>query len=117
VMNVLDNAVKWSPAGGTVAVDIAGTTITVVDNGPGISPNDIPHVFDRFWRAATSRSMPGSGLGLSIVRRIVDDHHGDVAVDANPAGGTRVRITLPPAVERPSHHRRTDEHPRHGRPR
>jgi two-component system sensor histidine kinase MprB len=117
VMNVLDNAVKWSPAGGTVAVDIAGTTITVVDNGPGISPNDIPHVFDRFWRAATSRSMPGSGLGLSIVRRVVDDHHGDVAVDANPAGGTRVRITLPPAVERPSHHRRTDEHPRHGRPR
>ena len=94
VMNVLDNAVKWSPPSGAVEVTVAGTTLTVVDHGPGISPADLPHVFDRFWRAPSSRSMPGSGLGLSIVRRVVDDHQGDVMIDADPSGGTRVRISL-----------------------
>ncbi|HEY0519503.1 MAG TPA: HAMP domain-containing sensor histidine kinase, partial [Ilumatobacteraceae bacterium] len=101
VMNVLDNAVKWSPPAGTVDVDISGTTITVADRGPGISPDDVSHVFDRFWRAPASRSMPGSGLGLSIVRQVVDDHHGHVAIEHNPGGGTQVRITLPAAATSP----------------
>jgi two-component system, OmpR family, sensor histidine kinase MprB len=95
VMNVLDNAVKWSPAAGTVDVNISGTTVTVTDHGPGISAEDAPHVFERFWRAPASRSMPGSGLGLSIVRQIVDDHHGQVAIAPNPGGGTQVILTLP----------------------
>jgi two-component system sensor histidine kinase MprB len=98
VMNVLDNAVKWSPTDGTVVVEVTGTAITVTDNGCGISAEQIPHVFDRFWRAPAARAMPGSGLGLSIVRRVVDDHHGQVAIDPNPDGGTRVRIALPAAV-------------------
>jgi two-component system, OmpR family, sensor histidine kinase MprB len=94
VMNVLDNAVKWSPPAATVDVDVTGTTITVTDRGPGISDDDAPHVFDRFWRAAASRSLPGSGLGLSIVRQVAEDHEGHVAISPNPGGGTQVRITL-----------------------
>jgi two-component system sensor histidine kinase MprB len=98
VMNVLDNAVKWSPAGGTVRVDVAGTVVTITDHGSGISAEEAPHVFDRFWRAPAARSMPGSGLGLSIVRRVVDDHHGAVTVEPDPEGGTRVRIELPAMI-------------------
>ena len=98
VMNVLDNAVKWSPPEGTVDVIISGTTVTVTDHGPGISADDASHVFDRFWRAPASRAMPGSGLGLSIVRQVVDDHHGQVTIAPNPGGGTRVQITLPAAA-------------------
>ncbi|MCU1400661.1 MAG: ATP-binding region, ATPase domain protein, partial [Acidimicrobiales bacterium] len=102
VMNVLDNAVKWSPPSATVEVDVVGTALTVADNGPGIDAADVSHVFDRFWRAPSSRAMPGSGLGLSIVRRVVDEHHGDVTIDANPSGGTRVRISLPGTGATPS---------------
>jgi len=98
VMNVLDNAVKWSPPDGTVVVEVTGTSVTVTDDGPGIDAADLPRVFDRFWRAPTARTMPGSGLGLSIVQRVVDDHHGEVTIDAEPGRGTRVRITLPAAV-------------------
>ena len=54
--------------------------------------------WNRFWRAPQARSMPGSGLGLSIVRRVVDDHHGQVTIDTSAGGGTRVRISLPAAV-------------------
>lgn len=103
LMNVLDNAVKWSPTDGTVVVDVTGTAVTVTDNGCGIGAEEIPHVFDRFWRAPVARSMPGSGLGLSIVRRVVDDHHGEITIDANPDGGTRVRIALPATVATLAH--------------
>ena len=63
VTNLLDNAAKWSPTGGTVSVRVADGVLTVDDNGPGISERDLPHVFERFYRAEESRSMPGSGLG------------------------------------------------------
>jgi two-component system sensor histidine kinase MprB len=95
MMNVLDNAVKWSPIDGVVAIDVTGTAVTITDNGPGIRAAEIPHVFDRFWRAPDARAMPGSGLGLSIVRRVVDDHRGHIVIDDNPEGGTRVHISLP----------------------
>jgi two-component system sensor histidine kinase MprB len=84
--NVLDNAVKWSPPGGTVEVRLADGTLTVRDHGPGIAETDLPHVFDRFYRAAAARALPGSGLGLAIVKQTVDDHGGSVAV-ANADGG------------------------------
>ena len=76
-------------------VEVSGTTIIVTDSGPGIDPADIPHVFDRFWRSDSARAMPGSGLGMSIVQRVITDHDGDVTIDANPGGGTRVRIDFP----------------------
>jgi two-component system sensor histidine kinase MprB len=86
VDNVLDNAIKWSPPGGTVEVRLADGTLTVRDRGPGIDEADLPHVFDRFYRAAAARALPGSGLGLAIVKQTVDDHAGSVAA-ANAEGG------------------------------
>ena len=83
---MLDNAIKWSPPGGTVDVRLADGNLTVRDHGPGIADADLPHVFDRFYRAPAARSLPGSGLGLAIVRQTVDDHGGSVSV-ANAVGG------------------------------
>jgi two-component system sensor histidine kinase MprB len=87
--NVLDNAVKWSPPDGTIEVGLVNGLLTVRDHGPGIDAADLPHVFDRFYRAAAARGLPGSGLGLAIVKQTVDDHGGDVSV-ANADGGGAV---------------------------
>jgi two-component system sensor histidine kinase MprB len=95
VTNLLDNAAKWSPPQGTVTVRVAEGVLTVEDEGPGISERDLPHVFDRFYRAEESRSMPGSGLGLSIVQQVIERHSGTVVADRSPAGGTRVTVRLP----------------------
>lgn len=95
VLNLLDNAAKWSPAGGTITVRLASGVLTIDDQGPGIPVEDQPHVFERFWRAEESRSMPGSGLGLAIVRQVVDRHGGRVAVADAPGGGTRLTLWLP----------------------
>ena len=97
LVNVLDNACKWSPEGGTVEVGLRDGTITVRDHGPGIDAEDLPRVFDRFYRAPAARAMPGSGLGLAIVRRVVDGHGGSVTLGPAPGGGTVVRIHLPTA--------------------
>ncbi|MDN4160927.1 HAMP domain-containing sensor histidine kinase [Nocardioides abyssi] len=95
VTNLLDNAAKWSPAGGTVTVRLADGTLTVDDEGPGIAGEDRDRVFDRFWRADESRGMPGSGLGLSIVRQVAERHAGRVDVEESPAGGARLVLALP----------------------
>jgi two-component system sensor histidine kinase MprB len=95
VTNLLDNAAKWSPAGGTVTVRLADGTLTVDDSGPGIAEHDLPHVFDRFYRSEESRSMPGSGLGLSIVHQVAERHSGTVEVRRSPAGGARLILSLP----------------------
>ncbi|MGC4110037.1 MAG: HAMP domain-containing sensor histidine kinase [Nocardioides sp.] len=97
VTNLLDNAVKWSPAGGTVRVRLNHGTLTVDDEGPGIAAADREHVFDRFYRSQESRSMPGSGLGLSIVRQVIERHSGNVRVDETDAGGTRMVLQVPGA--------------------
>jgi two-component system sensor histidine kinase MprB len=97
VGNLLDNAAKWSPAQGVVEVSVAGGEVTVRDHGPGIAPDDLPHVFDRFYRAPSARGMPGSGLGLAIVRRIADAHGGEVTAEPADGGGTRMRLRLPEA--------------------
>lgn len=95
VRNLLDNAAKFSPPGGTVEVGVAGGVIAVRDHGRGIDPADLPHVFDRFWRADGARHVPGSGLGLAIVRQAVEAHGGEVVVDgAVPGGGARFEIRL-----------------------
>ncbi len=97
VTNLLDNAVKWSPAEGTVRIRLNHGTLTVDDEGPGIAPGDREHVFERFYRSDESRSMPGSGLGLSIVRQITERHSGNVRVDETDVGGTRMVMQLPGA--------------------
>ena len=97
ITNLLDNAAKWSPPGATIRVRLADGVLTVDDEGPGIAVDDRPHVFDRFYRATESRSMPGSGLGLSIVRQAVERHAGTVHVEESPYGGARLVMALPGA--------------------
>jgi two-component system sensor histidine kinase MprB len=100
--NVLDNACKWSPPGAVVEVRQHGGTVSVRDHGPGIATEDLPHVFDRFYRAPAARSMPGSGLGLAIVRGVVDEHGGTVTAGAATGGGTVIVLDLPTtSVDRP----------------
>ncbi|HET8606239.1 MAG TPA: HAMP domain-containing sensor histidine kinase [Gaiellaceae bacterium] len=94
VGNLLDNAAKWSPAGGTVEVVVREGQVTVRDHGPGIDEADLPHVFDRFYRAAAARGMPGSGLGLAIVKQVAESHGGEVAAERAAGGGTVMRLRL-----------------------
>jgi two-component system, OmpR family, sensor histidine kinase MprB len=99
VINLLDNAVKWSPPGGTVTVRLNHGTLTVDDQGEGIPETEREHVFERFYRSEESRSMPGSGLGLSIVRQVAERHSGSVRVDEPDNGrGTRMVMQLPGAA-------------------
>ena len=95
VVNLLDNAVKFSPAGGTVLVRLEGGEYVVVDQGPGIDPADLPHVFERFWRSDGARSLPGSGLGLAIVSQVAEESGGKVSLQPAPGGGTVARLLLP----------------------
>jgi len=95
IANLLDNAAKWSPAGSVVEVRLADGLLTVRDHGPGIGEADAPHIFERFYRATSARSMPGSGLGLSIVRRVAEAHGGTIAFEPAPGGGTLMRLRLP----------------------
>jgi two-component system sensor histidine kinase MprB len=74
VSNLIDNAVKWAPSDGTIEVILDESALTVMDDGPGFDEADLPRVFERFYRAATARSMAGSGLGLSIVAAVAEDH-------------------------------------------
>ena len=98
VGNLVDNAVKWSPPGGTVLVRAADGTGEVSDEGPGVPAEDLPYIFDRFYRSAGARALPGSGLGLAIVRRIADAHHG--TVQAVPLRqGVLFRLSLPEAAD------------------
>ena len=92
--NLLDNAIKWSPPDGTIEVTLSDGKLSVRDHGAGFAPGDLPHIFDRFYRAASARSIPGSGLGLSIVRKVAEEH-GGVAQAANASdGGAIVSITF-----------------------
>ena len=95
VTNLLDNAAKWSPAGGTVTTSLADGVLSVGDEGPGIADEDLPHVFDRFYRSAEARTLPGSGLGLAIVRHAVERHGGTVTAARAPEGGTLMVARFP----------------------
>ena len=97
VVNILDNAVKFSPEGGTIEVQLTRGVLTVRDHGPGIPEDEIPHVFDRFWRSPSARALPGSGLGLSIVARTVQQAGGEVTLSRAPGGGTVATVRLPGA--------------------
>jgi two-component system sensor histidine kinase MprB len=100
VLNLLDNAAKWSPSGGRVRVqmrvlDSWSIVLEVADAGPGIAERDLPRVFDRFYRADGARTMPGSGLGLSIVRQVAVRHGGAVWAGRAPEGGALLALRLP----------------------
>ena len=95
VTNLLDNAVKFSPQGGTITVRLDGGTLSISDQGPGIADKDIPHVFERFYRSDSSRNTPGTGLGLSIVDHTVTAHGGTVEVSRAPSGGALFTVHLP----------------------
>jgi two-component system sensor histidine kinase MprB len=95
VTNLLDNAVKWSPPGGTVRVQLEGDRLRVADQGPGIADADLPYVFDRFYRSDTARNTPGTGLGLSIVAQAVTMHGGWIRAGRSAQGGAEFTIQLP----------------------
>ncbi|OKK13067.1 histidine kinase [Streptomyces sp. CB00455] len=94
VVNVLDNAVKFSPPGGAVEVTLRAGELTVRDRGPGIPAEDLPHVFERFWRSPSARALPGSGLGLSIVARTVARTGGSAELRAAADGGQGTEAVL-----------------------
>ena len=89
VSNLLDNAAKWSDS---VDVRVSGSEVIVRDHGPGIAEEDLPHVFDRFYRAASARHLPGSGLGLAIVRQVAVSHGGEATAENAPDGGAVFRL-------------------------
>jgi two-component system sensor histidine kinase MprB len=101
VTNLLDNAAKWSPPGSTIDVEVRDGHVTVRDQGPGISESDLPHVFDRFYRASSARGLPGSGLGLAIVRQVAELHGGAAWAESPPGGGARLHLRVPSADPAP----------------
>jgi two-component system sensor histidine kinase MprB len=94
VANLVDNAVKWSPPGGSVELDLAGGELTVRDHGPGFAEADLPRVFERFYRAEAARGLPGSGLGLAIVRQAAEAHGGFAQAGNAPGGGALLRVSF-----------------------
>ncbi|MBR7831362.1 HAMP domain-containing histidine kinase [Actinospica sp. MGRD01-02] len=95
VVNLLDNAVKFSPAGGKVVVRLHAGEYTVRDQGPGIDPADLPRVFERFYRSDSARQLPGSGLGLAIVAQVAEETGGSIKLEPAPGGGTLARLKVP----------------------
>jgi len=94
VTNLLDNARKWSPPGGNVEVRLTDGVLSVRDHGAGFSQEDLPHVFDRFYRAQRARGQPGSGLGLAIVRQAAEAHGGWARASNAEGGGALLRVSF-----------------------
>ncbi len=101
VSNVVDNARKWSPPAGIVEVSVSGGLLEVRDHGPGFSEQDLPHVFDRFYRAQEARGLPGSGLGLAIVRQAAESCGGFAEALNADGGGALVRVGFGDPVPMP----------------
>ncbi|MGH3499384.1 MAG: sensor histidine kinase, partial [Nocardioidaceae bacterium] len=101
VLNLLDNATKWSPPEGRVGVVLQGGLLTVSDEGPGIPDADLPLIFERFYRATDARRMSGSGLGLAIVRQAAERHGGKVAAGNRDTGGAVFSFGIPGRPDHP----------------
>jgi signal transduction histidine kinase len=105
LLNLLDNAIKFAPSGSEVRVSVAlenqQAVMEVVDDGPGMDPNELKRIFDRFYRVDTARSrrVGGTGLGLAIARQIVLAHGGTIRADNQPGAGTKITVQIPVAGE------------------
>jgi signal transduction histidine kinase len=103
VFNLAENAIKYTPAGGRIEITLRQrdgvAVLEVTDNGPGILPDAREHIFDRFYRGDPAREGGGTGLGLALVRSIVDLHQGQIRVSSVPGEGSCFRVTLPLAAE------------------
>jgi two-component system sensor histidine kinase MprB len=102
ITNLVDNACKFDQTGGPIDIVVDGGTLTVLDRGPGVSADEAQRIFDRFHRAESARSMPGSGLGLSIVRDVVTRANGTVTAGARDGGGAAIGFSLPVSPEWPT---------------
>ncbi|WP_063770007.1 sensor histidine kinase [Streptacidiphilus melanogenes] len=97
--NLVENAAKFSSGPEEIRVVVRADRITVLDRGPGVEPEDLDRIFDRFYRATAARSLPGSGLGLSIVREVAEEHGGEVFARNRVGGGAEIGFTLETDVE------------------
>lgn len=101
--NLLDNAIKFTPSNGTVSISVKSdedsVVLTVADTGCGIPKKDVDHIFDRFYRSDSSRNLPGNGLGLSLVKAIVESYGGHIFVSSEVNHGTLFTVTLPKRLE------------------
>jgi two-component system, OmpR family, sensor histidine kinase MprB len=102
VVNLLDNAIKFSPQHSRIDIDLHDGVLTVADRGTGIATDDAPRAFERFWRSPEARSLPGSGLGLSIVHEVAVQHGGEARLDSRPGGGAIACLSLPGEAPAPS---------------
>lgn len=104
--NLLDNAIKYTPGNGRITIIAtdkgSDVTVAIEDTGPGIPEEDLPRIFDRFFRSEKSRSEPGSGLGLSLARALVVAHNGTIVVSSAPGHGSRFTVTLPRMANSPA---------------
>ena len=99
ILNIIDNAVKYSPSGTTIIIKLKKSKqyahLEIKDQGKGITQKDLPHVFDRFYRADNVKNIQGSGLGLAIAKGIITAHQGNLTIESTPGRGTKVTIILP----------------------
>jgi len=99
LLNLVHNAVKFTPAGGAIAIMVSSSVdlvqFHVRDTGVGVSPEDMPRLFERFYKADRARRSQGTGLGLAIAKHIVQAHGGTIWAEPNPGGGTSFMFTLP----------------------
>ena len=99
VSNLLENVLKFTPAGGTARLEVASTPSTgyvkVADSGPGMSAEELSHIFDRFWRGTGAAATAGSGIGLAVVHELVKAHRGAIETHSEPGEGTTFLISLP----------------------
>ena len=98
VSNLIGNAVKWSPPGEPIELELRDGVLSVRDHGPGFDPRDLPHVFERFYRSAAARGTSGSGLGLAIVQQAAEAHGGFVEAANAPGGGALLRVGFGPTL-------------------